>query len=91
MKYRSRLIEKRLSELVLYFPFVCVLGARQTGKSTLVRHVFGTRFETFVSDPVDDVGGARSAPDLFLQNHPSPLFLDEIQYAPEPRARSASQ
>ena len=36
-----------------------------------------------VLDPVQDVGGARSDPDLFLENHPPPLILDEIQYAPE--------
>lgn len=31
---------------------------------------------------VDDVGLANSDPDLFLKNNPVPLFLDEIQYAP---------
>ena len=53
------------------------------GKSTLVRHVLAGKIKTVVFDPVQDVGGARQDPDLFLQNHPPPLFLDEIQYAPE--------
>jgi uncharacterized protein len=39
--------------------------------------------ETIVLDPIQDIGGARKDPDFFLQNHPPPLFLDEIQYAPE--------
>lgn len=39
--------------------------------------------ETIVFDPAEDIGNARQDPDFFLQNHPPPLFLDEIQYAPE--------
>jgi hypothetical protein len=34
-------------------------------------------------DPVQDIGGARRDPDFFLQNQTCPVFLDEIQYAPE--------
>ena len=41
------------------------------------------RIETVVFDPVVDIENARQDPDFFLQNHPPPLFLDEIQYAPE--------
>lgn len=81
--YHPRLIEDRLAELWSHFPVVAVLGARQVGKSTLVRHVLSPAVKTVVFDPVQDVGGARQDPDLFLQNHPPPLFLDEIQYAPE--------
>ncbi len=81
--YLNRLIEDRLRELFDYFPVVSLLGARQVGKSTLVRNVFGDRLKTIVFDPVKDVGQARSDPDLFLDNNPPPLFLDEVQYAPE--------
>ncbi|MEI8079321.1 MAG: ATP-binding protein [bacterium] len=81
--YQTRFIEQRLAELWAHFPIVAVLGARQVGKSTLVRHVLERKIKTIVFDPVQDVGGARQDPDLFLQNHPPPLFLDEIQYAPE--------
>jgi predicted AAA+ superfamily ATPase len=82
-RYQPRFIEKRLVELWSHFPIVAVLGARQVGKSTLVRHVLDKKIKTVVFDPVQDVGGARHDPDLFLQNNPPPLFLDEIQYAPE--------
>lgn len=34
-------------------------------------------------DPLTDVGNARSEPELFFKNNPGPLFLDEIQYAPQ--------
>ena len=83
MNYRVRYVEDRLKELFEHFPVVAVTGARQTGKSTLVQHLFGDRLRTIVFDPVQDVGQARANPDLFLDNNPGPLFLDEIQYAPE--------
>lgn len=34
-------------------------------------------------DPLQDLYNARSDPDLFLNNFPSPLILDEVQYVPE--------
>ena len=83
MKYKYRLIEKKLAELFQYYPVVAVLGARQVGKSTLVEHLFKDTLSTVVFDPVVDVGNARQDPDFFLQNTVIPVFLDEIQYAPE--------
>ena len=63
------------------FPVVVVSGARQVGKTTLVRHLL-PRFDYVVFDPTVDLQNARQEPDLFLRNHPPPLVLDEIQYAP---------
>ncbi|MDW7773862.1 MAG: ATP-binding protein [Desulfobulbaceae bacterium] len=83
MKYKHRIIEKKLIELFQYFPVVAVLGARQVGKSTLVEHLFKDKLNTIVFDPVVDIGNARQDPDFFLQNTTIPVFFDEIQYAPE--------
>jgi uncharacterized protein len=82
MDYRSRSITPYLRSLVAQFPVVVLSGARQVGKSTLLAHAFPT-FERITLDPVQDVGNARQDPELFLNNHPVPLILDEIQYAPE--------
>lgn len=61
---------------------VVVGGARQTGKTTLLKHQFPEwDFVTF--DPVTDIENARADPDFFLDNHPAPLILDEVQYATE--------
>ena len=68
--------------MVSHFPVVVVSGARQVGKSTLLEHLFPD-YTMIVFDPSTDVGNARKDPDLFLDNHPGPLILDEIQYAPE--------
>lgn len=82
MRYRPRILTDRLTRMLAQFPVVVVCGARQVGKSTLLRHALPD-WEAVVFDPVVDVGNARSDPDLFLDNHPAPLILDEIQFAPE--------
>jgi len=80
--YRTRHIEEKLKSLKKNFKVVLVVGARQVGKSTMYKNLFPEmRHITF--DPVQDLYGARTDPDLFLQNFPSPLILDEVQYVPE--------
>ena len=81
--YIDRLISARLKKLLKTFPMVVVVGARQVGKSTLLKHDYGKTFDTVVFDPVLDVDNARQDPELFLDNHPAPLILDEVQYVPE--------
>ncbi len=83
MKYRYRLLTKKLENYMNYFPVVVITGARQVGKSTLLSHLLSETYDTIVFDPVLDIENARSEPELFFQNHPGPLVLDEIQYAPE--------
>lgn len=80
--YRPRHAESKLLELVGFFKSVLVTGARQVGKSTLLAQLF-PEHTAVVFDPVQDLYGARADPDLFLDNFPPPLILDEIQYAPE--------
>ncbi|MBN2842014.1 MAG: ATP-binding protein [Sedimentisphaerales bacterium] len=80
--YKQRAISNMIKRLTDQFPVVVLTGARQVGKSTLLRHLFpGYNFITF--DPVLDVHNARHEPDLFLDNHPAPAVFDEIQYVPE--------
>ena len=80
--YRRRLISNRLERLTRYFPVTVVSGARQVGKTTLLKYLF-FQHDYVVFDASIDIEGARRDPDLFLRNHPAPLILDEIQYAPE--------
>ena len=70
-------------ELSAQFPAVLVCGARQVGKTTLLRNA-AEKGRTFVSlDDPDMRALARRDPALFLQSYPPPLIIDEIQYAPE--------
>jgi predicted AAA+ superfamily ATPase len=82
MNYIHRQLEKRLLELAVHFPVIVLVGARQVGKTTLLKTLFPSA-NYVVFDPTVDVEQARQDPDLFLQNHSCPLILDEIQYAPE--------
>jgi len=80
--YIPRFISKRIDKLFQNFSCVIVTGARQVGKSTLLQHLY-PNIPCIVFDPVHDIQNARSDPELFLNNNPPPLILDEIQYAPE--------
>lgn len=53
------------------------------GKSTLLRQLLSESIPCIVFDPVIDVGNARQDPEFFIAQHPPPIILDEIQYAPE--------
>jgi predicted AAA+ superfamily ATPase len=82
MNIKPRLSSKRLEALAKSFAVVVVVGARQVGKTTLLQELF-PKADYVVFDPVIDIENARSEPELFLQNHPAPVILDEIQYVPE--------
>ncbi len=82
MKYRNRHIEAKLQEYSKFFKTILVVGARQAGKSSILTHAFPS-FQSFVFDAVQDQYGIRQDPDLFLNNFPAPIILDEIQHVPE--------
>ncbi len=81
MEYKKRFLESKIEAAAKAFKAVMVLGPRQVGKSTLLRH-YMPQAECFVFDSVLDPLGVRTDPDLFLSLHPSPLILDEVQFAP---------
>ncbi len=76
----KRKYEHTLALMVEQFPAVVVTGARQVGKTSLVRKVlleFG-----FASLDLPAVAEqAESSPEAFLDEDPPPLIIDEIQYA----------
>ena len=82
MKYRTRHAESKLQQLARHFKVVLITGARQVGKSTLLTHVFSDT-KVVVFDPVQDIYGARTDPELFLDSFPPPVILDEVQFVPE--------
>ena len=82
MYYRHRHLEGKLERLRRAVPVVLVLGARQAGKSTLLSHVAPDAARV-VFDPVIDIGNARQDPELFLDQYPPPVILDEVQYVPD--------
>ncbi len=63
-------------------PVVVVTGARQTGKSTLVRTLLQAQLPYLTLDDLDVLEQARRAPDELLARGEA-LVLDEVQRAPE--------
>lgn len=82
MRYLPRHLEQQLLEASKHFKAILLLGARQSGKSTLLSHLFPA-VKPIVFDPIQDIYKARQDPDLFLESFPAPLILDEVQNVPE--------
>lgn len=81
-KYVHRIIEKELSQRALEFPVVVLTGARQTGKSTLLKKIFSKHKYVSLDNPLDKKL-AITDPETFLENNSAPVIIDEIQYAPQ--------
>ena len=80
--YIKRTSEDVIKKLSKQFKVVLVTGARQVGKSTLLKHCDENR--NYVSlDDLSERELAINEPKLFLETHKTPLIIDEIQYAPE--------
>lgn len=80
--YLKRHIEQKLQEYATFSKVSLVLGARQVGKSTLLKNVFPD-LPTFTFDAYVDPYSVRTDPDMFLQQFEGPIILDEVQYVPE--------
>lgn len=77
----ERTAERELRRLVATRPVVVITGARQTGKTSLVRRLLPDL--PFVSlDLPSEAEQAEREPAAFLARHGRPLVLDEVQYAP---------
>jgi len=82
-RYLPRFLESTLRRAAREFPAIVLTGPRQSGKTTLLQHLFG-RTHTYVSlDPPDVRAAALTDPRGFLDLYPAPVILDEVQHAPE--------
>jgi uncharacterized protein len=77
----SRAVEPRLQRSAKTRPVIVLTGARQTGKTSTFRRLFPGH--AFVSlDLPTEAEQAEKEPGNFLQRHPPPVIIDEVQYAP---------
>ncbi len=78
----KREIEAELKSLAKGYPIVTVLGPRQSGKTTVVRHSFPEKMYANLEFP-DVRAIALEDPRGFLEQFPEGGIIDEIQRAPE--------
>ena len=78
MAYIERAITPILKKRVQNCKCVLVTGARQIGKSTLIKHDFPDYNRANFDDKLTRLQ-AREEPKLFFLNNPCPLFIDEVQ------------
>ncbi len=79
--YYHRQLERKILQTADEYACITLFGARQTGKSTMVRNLFPT-FEYVSLDKSKERGLAKEDPDLFLDSYDVPLIIDEIQKVP---------
>jgi predicted AAA+ superfamily ATPase len=85
VEFASMWINRDFQNLVLRSaasrPALVLTGGRQTGKTSLLKHLFPNYH--FVSlDLPSEARLAEEDPEAFLRRHPAPLIIDEVQYAP---------
>ncbi|MBL7889004.1 MAG: ATP-binding protein [Bacteroidia bacterium] len=77
----ERIARQKLIDLASKFKAVAVTGARQTGKTTLVKQVFNDKPYVSLENP-DTRLFATEDPRGFLDNYPNGAILDEVQRVP---------
>jgi predicted AAA+ superfamily ATPase len=81
--YFDRTLSNIVKNANLTFPVVLITGPRQVGKSTLFEKICEPDRTVLTLDDPKILALAKNDPALFLQTYKPPLFIDEIQYAPE--------
>jgi uncharacterized protein len=80
--YLQRSTEPTLRKLIDGYPVIVLTGPRQSGKTTLVRHVFEDMAYVSLEEP-DQREFAHTDPRGFLGTIPKRAILDEVQRAPD--------
>jgi len=84
MEYIHRSLERKFTRMSQFFKAVLVTGARQVGKTTMLRYLADGQNRTYVTlDNLMARDLARSDPVLFFQTYKPPIIIDEVQRAPE--------
>jgi len=84
MEYISRHAERKFTKMSSFFKAVLVTGARQVGKTTMLRHLANGQSRTYVTlDNLMARNLAKTDTVLFFQTYKPPIIIDEVQHAPE--------
>lgn len=81
-QFYPRYLQKKVEIALSDTPVVCLLGARQCGKTTLSQHIDEDR--TYINfDEATVLNAAQQDPTGFIHGLPEKVILDEIQRIPE--------
>ena len=80
--YIKREVEATLHAMLKQFKVVLVTGARQVGKTTMIRTTLADKANYVNLDSPHAAMQAASDPVLFFESHTLPLIVDEIQKVP---------
>jgi len=86
MNYIHRAMEDTFLRLSKEFPALLLTGPRQAGKTTMLQRLAmeeNIDREYVTLDDLTERQMAKNDPKMFLQIHKPPVFIDEVQYAPE--------
>lgn len=83
MNYIKRDIESRILSLSGEYSCILITGSRQVGKTTVLKQLMTDGREYVTLDDLQERRLARTDPAMFMQTHSLPIFIDEVQYAPE--------
>lgn len=86
MLYINRAMENTFLRMNKEFPVILLTGPRQVGKTTMLQNLsqaenIGREYITL--DDLTERELAKNDPKMFFQIHKPPVFIDEVQYAPE--------
>lgn len=79
--YIPRALEGVIKEAVQYFSVISVTGPRQSGKSTMLKHLFPDLPKYSMKD-LHVRAFAEQDPVAFLNQHKEGMFIDEVQQVP---------
>jgi predicted AAA+ superfamily ATPase len=83
MPYQSRCVESSVLKYLKLFPVVAITGPRQSGKSTLLKHLLKDQYRYLTFDNEQHVRFFYEDPIKFMRTYSDHIIFDEVQKVPE--------